>query len=154
MTTVPVTGGCLCGAIRFESADAPYEVLSCHCDMCKKAFGGIMGIFVCVRGEAFRFTRGKPKIRCSSDIAERAFCADCGTPIYMRYLHETDFGLMVGSLDHPEDWPPSEYHYCSDRMVPWLKLDDGLPRKPFDPIKHQKIVELVRMKLGQAGSHD
>jgi hypothetical protein len=58
---------------------------------------------------------------------------------------------MVGSLDHPEDWPPTKYHYCSDRMVPWLQINDGLRRKPFDPVNRQKIVELVRKKLAQTG---
>jgi len=146
----PVTGGCLCGAIRFESSDEPYMVGYCHCDMCKKALGSAVGMFASFRASAFKFTRGTPKIRQSSEVAERAFCPDCGTPLYMRYLHDPDIGVMVGSLDHPEKWPPNLYHYCTDRMVPWLKIDDNLRRKPFDAVNHQKIVERVRKKLGRA----
>jgi hypothetical protein len=41
---VPVTGGCLCGAIRYESSEEPYAVAYCHCDSCKKALGGVFGV--------------------------------------------------------------------------------------------------------------
>ena len=41
--SVPVTGGCLCGSIRFESSQEPYAVGYCHCDMCKKALGSVLG---------------------------------------------------------------------------------------------------------------
>ena len=139
-----VTGGCLCGAIRYESSEEPFAVAYCHCDACKKALGSVLGVFAFFRAATFRFTKGSPKVRQSSDVAERAFCGECGTPIYMRYLHDKDLGLMVGSLDHPEKWPPNLYHYCSDRMVPWLRIDDGLRRKPFDAFNHQKIVDIVR----------
>lgn len=148
--SVPVTGGCLCGSIRFELSQEPYAVGYCHCDMCKKALGSVLGVFASFRRDAFKFTRGAPKICKSSNVAERAFCPECGTPIYMRYLHDRDLGIMVGSLDHPEKWPPNLYHYCSDRMVPWLKIEDGLRRKPFDAVNHQKIVELVHKKLAQS----
>jgi hypothetical protein len=53
----------------------------------------------------------------------------------MRYLHDKDLGVSVGSLDHLEKWPPNLYHYCSDSMVPW--------RKPFDAVNHQKIVDIA-----------
>ena len=147
----PVTGGCLCEAIRYESSEEPYAVAYCHCNACKKALGSVLGVAAFFRGGAFRFTKGKPKVRQSSEVAERAFCGECGTPIYMRYLHDKDLGVSVGSLDHPEKWPPNLYHYCSDSMVPWLKIDDGLRRKPFDAVNHQKIVDIVRSGKLQPG---
>jgi len=148
--SAPVTGGCLCGAIRYESSEEPYAVAYCHCDACKKSLGGVFGVSAFFRGPAFRFSQGRPKVRQSSEVAERAFCGECGTPLYMRYLHDADLGVWVGSLDTPEKWPPNKYHYCSDRMVPWLKIEDGLRRKPFDAVNHQKIVERVHKKLADS----
>ena len=37
------------------------------------------------------------------------------------------FGVMIGSLDHPEVFPPKS-HSGIESQVPLLKIDDGLPR--------------------------
>jgi hypothetical protein len=72
----PVAGGCLCGAFRYESSEEPYAVAYCHCNSCKKALGSVLGMAAFFHGEAFRFTKGKPKVRQSSEVAERAFCGE------------------------------------------------------------------------------
>ena len=80
------------------------------------------------RSAAFRFTQGEPKFYLSSALVERGFCANCGTQLCDRYLKGVDdmFATM-GSLDHPEDWPPTE-HIGIESRVPWLTIDDDLPR--------------------------
>lgn len=63
--TLPITGGCLCGAVRFEATEPPSWVAHCHCRMCQKGYGHPSGIFVGFHGaqkEAFRFTRGCRRI--------------------------------------------------------------------------------------------
>ena len=56
---------------------------------------------------------------------ERGFCPECGTPLVMR--DSESIGVLVGSLDHPEDFPPTS-HSGIESQVPWLKIADGLPR--------------------------
>ncbi len=75
-----------------------------------KAYGSAFGAFAAFPKAALRFTRGKPKYYKSSDIAERGFCADCGTPVTMRYLDDPLPGVLIGTLDHPEEWPPTLGH--------------------------------------------
>ncbi len=41
--TKPITGGCMCGAIRYEASEPPIEVYYCHCRACRKAFGNVVG---------------------------------------------------------------------------------------------------------------
>jgi hypothetical protein len=48
--TLPITGSCLCGAVRFEATEPPTWVAHCHCRMCQKAYGQPSGIFVGFRG--------------------------------------------------------------------------------------------------------
>ncbi len=125
---VPVTGGCLCGAIRFESSEAPKLVGFCHCRMCQKASGGLFAVFADFPGEAFNFTRGEPQYFRSSDIATRGFCRECGTPISFQYDGSSGPAIMVGTLDHPEDWPPTWEHSGIESKVPWFAINDELPQ--------------------------
>ena len=128
MTGETYTGGCLCGAVRYEASVAPAASHYCHCRMCQRAMGNIFGMFVMFPMDKFRFTRTAPKRHQSSAFAERGFCAECGTPILFQYVNHRDrIGITLGSLDHPEDAPP-ERHIGMESHLPWLKIDDGLPR--------------------------
>ncbi len=125
---IPVTGGCLCGAIRYESTQAPELVGFCHCRMCQKASGGLFLVFADFEGDAFKFTRGEPRYYRSSEIATRGFCPECGTPIAFLYDGDTGPAVGVGTLDHPEDWPPTWEHSGIESKVPWYEICDDLPQ--------------------------
>jgi hypothetical protein len=126
--TMPITGGCMCGAVRYEATEPPQEVGYCHCRMCQKWTGNLFLPGAGFRSAAFRFTQGEPKFYRSSAWLERGFCANCGTPVCDRYLKGSDtVYASIGSLDHPEDWPPSA-HWGVESQVPWLTIDDDLPR--------------------------
>ena len=129
---VPVTGGCLCGAIRYESTEAPNLVGFCHCRMCQKAYGNLFAVFADFPGEGFRYTRGEPTYHRSSEIATRGFCPECGTPIVFQYDGSAGPAIMVGSLDHPEDWPPTWEHSGIESKVPWYRISDDLPQTTTD----------------------
>ena len=147
-----ITGGCLCSSVRYEAEEEPYWAGYCHCDTCKRAFGSPFGIFVCFRRQAVAFARGTPTFYQSSDFAKRGFCAQCGSPLLMMILEGTPAGnsesvltkglypglkrseticVSIGSLDRPEDIQPME-HGCTDRLLPWLSIDDELPRDHSD----------------------
>ena len=124
--TLPITGGCLCGAVRFEASEPPTWVSHCHCRMCQKAYGQPSGIFVGFKGPqkgALRFTKGMPKYYQSSAWLERGFCSNCGSPLGIRTPQ--GHSVMIGTLDHPEEWPPNvahcgigaKYHGTSSMMI-------------------------------------
>ena len=101
--TMPVTGGCLCGAIRYESTEPPNWVVCCHCRICQQAHGGLFDVGVEFPGEAFRYTKGEVTYYQSSPWAKRGFCANCGSPVDTWYKDNSDPIVHIGSLDHPED---------------------------------------------------
>lgn len=126
--TMPITGGCMCGAVRYEATEPPKEVGYCHCRLCQKWTGNVFYSFAIFRSAAFRITQGEPKFYNSSAWIERGFCANCGTQVLDRQVKGDDLvGATIGSLDHPEDWPPS-VHWGVESQIPWLTIDDGLPR--------------------------
>ncbi|MFO1071764.1 MAG: GFA family protein [Geminicoccaceae bacterium] len=131
---VPVTGGCLCGAVRFASGEPPVQGFYCHCGICRKSYGGLYQATVKFTASAFAFTRGRPRYYRSSGFARRGFCAACGSPLVFRYAGNPATWVLIGSLDHPEDWPLTgdatwgrSAHWYVETKVPWHKLDDGLP---------------------------
>jgi hypothetical protein len=121
-------GGCLCGAVRYRAEGPPKHVNHCHCRMCRVGSGAPLVTWVTFARDAFRWTKGAPTIRRSSDIAARGFCSICGTAL----LWQGDAGpdeidVTAGSLDRPEAISPQD-HLWTESAVPWLTVADDLPR--------------------------
>jgi hypothetical protein len=120
----PYSGGCQCGAVRF-SVESLGRSSICHCRMCQKAFGNIGGILVTAHG--LTWTRGAPKIFQSSNMAERGFCAACGTPLTFGSRGFID--VSVCALDDPSVAPPI-VQLAGDYRVPWADDLADLPGRP------------------------
>ena len=133
---IPVTGGCLCGAVRYESKEPPLQGYYCHCTICQKAYGGLFSATVSFSGSAFSFTRGELKYHRATSFAMRGFCTTCGSPVAFFYEGNPDVWIKIGSLDHAEDWPMTKdaswgpsAHWHTDTKMPWFEISDGLPQQ-------------------------
>ncbi len=124
------TGGCLCGAVRYECASDPFRVTHCHCSYCRKESGAAFLTTVAFKSEDFHWSGDPPARYRSSEIAERAFCKKCGSTlgVFEHALPEWS-QVTLGSLDRPQDVSADD-HIWTDSQIPWLKVDDGLPRFP------------------------
>ena len=96
--------------------------------MCQQSGGNLFIVFADFSGDAFRFTRGEPRYYRSSEVATRGFCRECGTPISFQYDGSSGPAIMVGTLDRPEDWPPTWEHSGIESKVPWFEIGDDLPQ--------------------------
>lgn len=124
-TRTPVlTGGCQCGAVRFAIYKAPERVNLCHCRMCQKAVGGPFAALVPVAPKSFAWTREKPATFVSSNVAERDFCAKCGTPLSYRGPSGR-VNVMIGSLDRPGEVRP-EIEMSVEQRHAWMPPVPGL----------------------------
>ena len=56
---MPITGGCLCGAVHYEVSEAPFSVCYCHCRICQQTSGSVATVGAVFRKVTFRFTRGE-----------------------------------------------------------------------------------------------
>lgn len=106
-----LTGGCLCGALRFETSGPPFRVGLCHCLDCRKHHGALFhasAIFpsdrVSVKGESHAF-------------AGRHFCPACGSSVFSVSGDETEVNL--GSFDEPDRFTPT-YELWTIRRESWL----------------------------------
>jgi len=129
---LPVTGGSLCGAVRYESSEPPEDGGCCHCDMCRKATGGLFFFWLRFPDGALRITKGEISFFKSSTHAKRGFCPNCGTSLAFAFEGNPTLEFAVGSLDRPDDWPPDEKtwwgHAFVDEKVSWDVISDGMAR--------------------------
>lgn len=96
------SGGCLCGAVRYEVDMQGSRSGNCHCRDCQKNGGGPFMTFTTPLAGNFRWLSEPDGIAKASRVARRRFCARCGTP--MTWEHETrpaDFAFSTGTLDDP-----------------------------------------------------
>jgi hypothetical protein len=128
----PMTGGCLCGAVRYESAGAPVFSLLCHCRDCQRSSGSAYNAALRVPAAGFRITKGAPKLYAgtadSGNMVTRAFCPDCGSPLFIRVSTRPDLiGLRAGTLDDPSAFRPEADIFVKSAQ-PWDHMDPALPK--------------------------
>jgi len=87
--------------------------------------------FASVRYEDLRWTRGRPSIFASSNIAERAFCSACGTPLTYHRVKSGSIGVTIGSLDVPEAAHPVQ-QYAIESQLSWIAALRALPAKRIE----------------------
>ncbi len=125
------SGGCLCGAVRFEARGAPLFAGNCHCRDCQKATGSgympVMGFpvqAVTISGEVRYFER----IADSGKRADEGFCPACGARLF---AHAEELANMVlvqaSALDEPARFVPQLDMYTASAQ-PWDVMDPKLPK--------------------------
>ena len=124
------TGGCLCGTVRYRATVDPIRVVNCHCGMCRRASGAAFLTHVHFPIGTFTWIQGNPTRYRSSSEAERGFCNSCGSTLTMHEAVLDDrVQVALGSLDRPENVRPDD-HVWTGSQLPWLRIDDDLPRFP------------------------
>ena len=133
----PITGSCLCGAIRFTVEAPVKELRACHCRNCQKASGAGGSVNAVVPSASFRLTKGTPKrysARADSGrILNRYFCADCGSPIYsQRDLAPESVVVRSGLFDNAGDLKITANIWTASAR-PWAYIDPSTARHPGQP---------------------
>jgi len=131
---LPLTGGCACGAIRYESTGEPLFFLNCHCRDCQRETGGAYAPIVGVPAAEFRLLQGNPRYfevtADSGSKTRRAFCPECGSPLFGRPGSRLDMvTIRAGSLDQPSGFRPSQDIFTA-RAQPWDFMNPALPKVP------------------------
>ena len=131
--TIPTafSGGCACGAIRYESSEAPVAMVNCHCRDCQRAGGSAYSPTVVVRASALRLTSGEPTYYAvtgdSGSTVRRAFCGACGAPLFATTsARPTLIGIRAASLDDPSWFRPGADAWTASAQ-PWDVMQTDVP---------------------------
>ena len=126
-----LSGGCLCGAIKYEISSSLQFARNCHCAMCRKVTGAAFATWAYVKANNFRWVRGEAqlgKYQSSSEVT-RTFCKMCGST--MQYVanqtFQDAFGLALGTVDGDPGCKPMR-HVMVGSKAPWFEITDQLPQ--------------------------
>lgn len=133
-----LTGGCQCGAIRYEITGGPHKVMACYCTDCQKQSGSAFGMTLVVSEEDFKLTKGELKTFSSQSEAGReklgTFCPECGSRIYHKLeARKGMLSLKPGTLDDTSALKP-DMHIWTVQKQPWVVIPDGVEtheKQPF-----------------------
>jgi len=125
-----LTGGCRCGAVRYELKSDPFDCGWCHCRTCQLNSGSPAMVFASVPDGDLVWTKGGDKVKsvASSSFGHRSFCVECGTPFLMKVDHQPEtVDFSVATLDDPDAIQP-QFHIFWGSKVRWFEPKDDLPR--------------------------
>ncbi len=147
------TGGCQCGAVRYALSGELGRPSICHCRMCQKAFGSFFAPLVGVKLAEFEVTRGEIATFRSSELVERGFCRDCGTPLTIQDLDGDRIDVSLGSLDEPAAVKPA-IQFGVESRLPWFAELAELPvRATLEGEKAERLRAIERTNR-QHPDHD
>jgi len=124
------TGGCYCGALRYEVTGKPMLKGQCHCRECQYISGGAPQYYTALAGDTFRFTAGVPRTFQHPDLeaaVARAFCEDCGTHILTRRPDFEGVLLKIGTLDDPASFGAPKIAIFIKDAQPFHHLPSDIP---------------------------
>ena len=113
-----LTGGCQCGATRYEvEGEAAHHAL-CHCADCRASSGAPATAWMAFPSDRFRVTKGEATAFNSSGASWRHFCGTCGTGLY--FINEEMLTGIVdiqsATLDDAHDHPPGAQIQTAERL--------------------------------------
>jgi hypothetical protein len=123
-----ITGGCHCGAIRYEVEGELLAHALCHCTDCRRHAGAPMVGWTMYAEDAVKVTQGEPKVYASSEHGRRHFCPNCGTGLF--YVNASVMpgiiDIQSATYDDPDAVPPMVQIQVADR-ISWMERAHELP---------------------------
>ena len=123
-----IRSSCLCGQVKFECSGPATNFNLCHCTMCQKFHGTMLGAYVWFKRSDFKITLGIESVYESSEWASRSFCNNCGSSLRYIYKKEPEIVFIVaGILDDDPEIRPDQHIFVKDKCC-WYEINDDLPQ--------------------------
>lgn len=123
---IEYTGGCLCGAVRYEIYGPLRDVINCHCTMCQRLHGAF-GAHSKARKIDIGITRDDGLAwYATSGRARRGFCRKCGSSLFWEPIGQDATGIIAGTLDQPTGLKTMGHIFTGEK-ADFYELTDGLP---------------------------
>jgi hypothetical protein len=146
--TLPMTGGCSCGAIRYQITSFPLLLYSCNCTNCQRASGSAFALNMPVRARDFHILQGAPKPWRHSSPSGVAviswFCGDCGARLYGDRAGRAEIvNLRAGTLDDTSWLVPAAHMFMRSAQA-WVQPAAGAECHETEPADFRAAAEKWR----------
>ncbi len=125
------TGGCYCGALRYQVSGEPLFKALCHCEKCQIFSGGMAALLIGMPKTGFSYTQGQPAIadnKFSSDNSHREFCGTCGTHILAVSDASPDMvSIKAGTMDDREAFGSPDMALQMADARDYHQVPEGVP---------------------------
>jgi hypothetical protein len=119
------TGGCLCGAVRYEVRGPLRPIVACHCTQCRRMTGHFLAATAAHEAD-LSVTRGTGlRWYDSSAGARRGFCAECGSTLFWHGTGRDYVSIAAGSIDGASGLELVQHIHVADKGD-YYALDDGI----------------------------
>jgi hypothetical protein len=123
-----LTGGCRCGAVRYEVSDAFLYAANCHCSECRAATGSAFKPFAGIEREKLTVTQGADELAVfGEDDLNDTRCGACGCFLYSVVRDGGFVHVALGSLVDAPSIRPSSHIFVGSK-APWYEITDALPQ--------------------------
>jgi hypothetical protein len=126
-----LTGGCLCGGVRFELSEPPVRATYCHCTRCQRRTGTAASVEASIRADTLMILAGEELVRAYEPPGRwrELFCANCGSALFARHPEDPSrMSVSLGAFDDDPGVRPSRREFVAYAAA-WEPIpDDGLPR--------------------------
>jgi hypothetical protein len=129
-----ITGGCLCGGVRFELTARPTHAGYCHCTRCQRRTGTAASAQARIDGRTFRLVAGEHLVKAwrhADGGFEKCFCSECGAHLFSRNPDDrTQMSIRMSAFDEDPGVRPS-FRQFTAYAAAWEPIpEDGLERFP------------------------
>jgi hypothetical protein len=152
--TDPLSGGCGCGAVRYEISQPLRFASYCHCTRCQRRTGTAASANAAIVPGSWRFVSGQDEVRVWAPEGgwEKGFCGRCGSALFSQEAGRPVGSVRLGSLDGDPGVRP-EFHQYVAYAARWEPLpEDGLPR--YAESRSQSLKNDPDEDQGQSGEEE
>jgi len=125
----PLTGGCLCGGVRYSVKGALRDVVNCHCGQCRKTHGHVAAYTNAKWSDVTLTNQASLAWYKSSAGARRGFCRECGGSLFWERIGAAGVSIAAGTLDAPTGLRTVRHIFMKD-AGDYYTVDDGLEQLP------------------------
>jgi hypothetical protein len=156
--SLPIEGGCQCGALRYRIVAAPLMIYACHCANCQRIAGSAFGLATTLTEDALEFSTGTPKkVTWLSDAGNERyglFCGDCGCRIAHGQTPSNGIlSLRAGTFDDPS-WVVPSGHIWTRSAQSWFEFKDVDITCEVQPTDYVPFIEKFKADFSFTESGD
>lgn len=147
----PLTGGCQCGACRYEVREPPLTIYACHCTECQRQSGSAFGMSMPVPRAGFSVTAGTPatwrRTAASGRAVDCLFCPACGTRLaHLPTRDDRLVNVKPGTLDDAR-WVRAVGHLWTRSAQPWVDVPNDVLRYDGQPADFEALYRAWAARL-------